>query len=93
MTQQVWNIIALLGLALVVFVVLRWQIGRRLRWRKRLEHLSQERAIWAMTGVYPRRERRWRLYRPDGSIYDTPLDAPLDPDTVRRPWEDARRGR
>ena len=93
MTQEVWNVVAVVGALLAACLVARWLIGRRLRYRKRLEHLSHERAIWAMTGVYPRRERRWRLYRPDGSIHDTPLEAPLDPDTVRRPWEDARRGR
>lgn len=76
MSQEVWDVVGLVLLALAVFFVLRWRLGRRIRWLRRLELHSMERAILAMSGQFLRRARRWRRYRPqDSSLAGTPWES------------------
>lgn len=75
MSQDVWNVVGVVLLALVIFVVLRWRLGRRIRWLRRLELHSMERAILAMSGQFLRRSRRYFKYRPqDSSLTGTPWE-------------------
>ena len=71
-------------LFLILLIILRWILGRRLRWLRRLELHSLEQAMMAQGGFFLRRSRRWKKFRAlESSIADTPLELwgePLPPD-------------
>lgn len=74
MSQQIWNVVGVASLCLCVFLVLRWRIGRVIRWRRRVMELhTQERALLGLGQVFPRRRRRGS-YGPNVSLHDTPFE-------------------
>ena len=73
LSQNVWNVAGILLMALTAFLVLRWLIGRKLRWRRRVMELhTVERAMLALGGTFPRR-RRFGKYGSATSLADTPF--------------------
>ena len=77
MSQEVWNVVAVVTIIVVVVLVLRWRIGRSVRWRRRREPFTQERALWQLVGVVSPRRRRWHSYEKDsrtGALDGTPFD-------------------
>ena len=74
MTQTAWNLLGWVWLAVVVFMVLRWQIGRRLRLRRRREPETTERGILMLSDYYVRPSRRWRARGEGASLAGTPFD-------------------
>ena len=82
MDQDIWNIVGLVTMAVVVVLVLRWRIGRSVRWRRRREPFTQERALWLLAGFVSPRRRRWHPYEKDsrtGSLAGTPFDPDYRP--------------
>ena len=61
--------------AIAVLLFVRWKLGRRIRWLRRLELHSAEQALWAQAGFFLRRRRRGSKYTPlPASMIDTPLE-------------------
>lgn len=73
MSEHTGKILFAILVAAVVFLVLRWMLGRFVRLRRRREPETVERALWGLEGRYVRPSRRWHT-RGDGvSLDETPF--------------------
>lgn len=61
-TQDHWNYFGLILCAVAVFLLLRWVIGRTVRFRRRMEPGTVERSWLMSLGGIRRPDRRWHDY-------------------------------